>query len=53
MGQLIWTQKLLFRGGSEEIDLGNELSSGVYILRVKEGEKENFLTHKIMIVRSP
>lgn len=53
MGQLIYDQKFLFRGGSEEIDLGSEISSGIYILRIREGEKENFLTQKIVIVRSP
>jgi hypothetical protein len=53
LGQETFSEKLFFRGGTEEIDLGSQLSAGVYILRIKEGIKENYLTQKIMVVRSP
>jgi hypothetical protein len=51
-GQLIYSKKLFFRGGKEEIDIGQDAGSGMYILRIKSSQEDKFLNRKIMIIRN-
>lgn len=49
LGQLVYSKKLSFLNGKEEIELAPDIASGEYIIRVKEGEKDNYLVKKLMI----
>lgn len=49
LGQLVYSKKLPFLNGKEEIELAPDIASGEYIIRVKEGEKDNYLVKKLMI----
>jgi hypothetical protein len=49
IGQIAFSKKYQFINGKEEIQLSPDLATGVYILRVKEGEKDNYLVKKILV----
>ncbi|MEW6470200.1 MAG: T9SS type A sorting domain-containing protein, partial [Bacteroidota bacterium] len=46
IGQEVYNKKLTFLDGQEEIELSPAIASGTYILRVKEGSKDNYLVKK-------
>jgi hypothetical protein len=50
IGQEVYLKKYSFEKGKENIELPPDIASGTYIVRVKEGEQDNYMTRKIMIV---
>jgi hypothetical protein len=51
IGQIAFTKKCDFTNGKEEIELSPDIAAGVYILRIKEGQKDNYLVKKILLER--
>lgn len=49
VGQEVFSRKSEFLEGKEEIDLDPSIASGIYVLRLKEGEKDNYLVQKIVL----
>jgi hypothetical protein len=51
VGQEVFNKKTEFNEGKEEVELSPAIANGVYMVRVKEGQKDNFLVEKIMVQR--
>lgn len=49
LGQEVYNKKHTFLTGKEEVQLSPAIANGEYIVRVKEGEKDNYLVKKLMI----
>jgi hypothetical protein len=49
LGQEVYNKKLTFLTGKEEIKLAPDMANGEYIVRVKEGERDNYLVKKIIV----
>lgn len=47
IGQAIYTEKLAFEGGKEEIELNPSVATGTYLLRIKHGDQ--LITKKIIV----
>lgn len=51
LGQEVYLKKYSFEKGKESIELPPDIASGTYIVRVKEGDQDNYLTKKIILVK--
>ncbi len=51
IGQQVFSRRFTFEKNREEIELPPSVADGVYVVRVKEGEKDNFVTRKIILQR--
>ena len=51
LGQVVYSEKLAFLNGKEAIGLTPGIANGEYIIRVKEGEKDNFLVKKLIVLQ--
>jgi hypothetical protein len=51
IGQQVFAKKYDFASGREEIDFPDGLADGIYFVRLKEGNKDKFLTKKIILQR--
>lgn len=49
LGQEVYNKKLTFLTGKEEVNLSPALANGEYIIRVKEGRKDNYHVKKIIV----
>ncbi len=50
-GQEVYAKKLFFQNEKEEIDFPDGIADGVYFIRLKDGNKNKFLTKKIILQR--
>jgi hypothetical protein len=51
LGQEVFNKKYFFEKGKEEIQIPAGIANGEYILRVKEGELDHYLTKKLILQR--
>ncbi|MFL5754012.1 MAG: T9SS type A sorting domain-containing protein, partial [Bacteroidia bacterium] len=49
VGQEVLSRKSEFHEGKQEIELDPSIANGIYVVRVKEGQKDNYLTEKIVV----
>ena len=49
LGQVVYDKNFTFLTGKEEVQLSPAIANGEYIIRVKEGEKDNYLVKKLIV----